>query len=137
MTLRQYLILMSIGTISCWVAWFFVITSLDPNKAGMIGFLFFYISLFLALVGTFSVIGFMVRRKILKDDELVFRHVKKTFRQGILFASLILIVLFLLQMQILTWWVAILLAVLYAILEGIIFTNRKYNNNDYVPKFNK
>jgi len=123
---------MSIGTIICWVAWFFVLTGLDPNAAGFLGFLFFYTSLFLALIGTFSVIGFMIRRKILKDDELVFRHVKKTFRQGILLAALVLIVLFLLQIQLLTWWVAILLAVLYAVVEGIIFTNRKYNNNDYL-----
>ncbi len=132
MTLRFYLILMSIGTVICWVAWFFVLTGLDPNTAGLLGFLFFYSSLFLALVGTFSIIGFMVRRKILKDDELVFRHVKKTFRQGILLSTLVLTVLFLLQIQLLTWWVAILLAVLYAILESIIFTNRKYNNNDYL-----
>lgn len=131
MTLRQYLILMSIGTISCWVAWFFVVSSLDPAQSGLIGFSFFYASLFLALVGTFSVIGFVARKRKLKDDGLVFRHVKRTFRQGILFACLILSVLLLLQLHMLTWWVAILLAILYATLEGIIFTNRKFNNNDY------
>ena len=41
MTLRQYLILMSIGTVVCFVAWFFVILSLDPTQAGFLGFFFF------------------------------------------------------------------------------------------------
>ncbi len=132
MNLRQYLILMSLGTAGCWLAWFFVITSLDPNKSGWLGFIFFYISLFLAILGTISVSGFLIRKKMLKDERLVFRHVKRTFRQGAFLSTLAILVLILLQAQLFTWWVAIILGIFYAIIEGIIFTNRKYRNNDYV-----
>lgn len=131
MTLRQYLILMSIGTILCWVAWLFVVWSIDPSDAGTLGFLFFYISLFLAIVGSFSVFGFLVRRAIIKDDELVFRHVKRTFRQSIFVATLIVFVLFLLAEHLLTWWNLILLLGLCVFLEAIVFTNRKYSNTNY------
>src|SRR3990167_2276274 len=128
MTLRQYLILMSVGAAICWMAWIFVLGSTDPTQAGFFGFLFFYSSLFLALAGTFSVIGFLIKKIILKNDQAVFHHVKSTFRQGMLAATAIILGLILLQTKLLTWWDAILLITLFAAVEGIIFTNRKYNN---------
>lgn len=128
MTLRQYLILMSVGAAICWLAWFFVLGSIAPEQAEFFGFLFFYASLFLALAGTFSVIGFLIKKIILKNDQIVFHHVKSTFRQGMLAAGVIILGLILLQIKLLTWWNGILLILLLAVVEGIIFTNRKYNN---------
>ena len=128
MTLRLYLILMSIGALICWIAWFFVIGSIEPGHAGFFGFLIFYSSLFLALAGTFSVFGFLIKKIILKNDEIVFHHVKNTFRQGMLVAGIIILGLILLQIKLLTWWNCVLLILLIALIEGIIFTNRKYNN---------
>lgn len=130
MTLRHYLILMSIGAFICWLAWFFVIGSIDPTQTKFFGFLFFYLSLFLALTGTISVIGFLIKKIILKEDQVVFHHVKSTFRQGTLTALLIISGLILLQIKLLAWWSAILLVLLFASVEGIIFTSRKYNNRD-------
>ena len=132
MTLRQYLLLMSIGTAICWIAWFFVINNIDPKQAGFAGYIFFYLSLYLALTGTFSVIGFLIRRRLVKSDEIAFHHVRHTFRQGMLISSLILVTLILLQERLLTWWNGILLVILFVILESIIFTNRKYKNKDFV-----
>lgn len=131
MTLRAYLILMSVGALICWLAWFFVLGSVEPQQAGFFGFLFFYSSLFLALAGTFSVIGFLIKKVILKDDQIVFHHVKSTFRQGMLVAGIIIFGLILLQTKLLTWWNGILLILLFAAIEGIIFTNRKYNNKNF------
>ena len=128
MTLRQYLVLMSVGAAICWLAWFFVLGSVDPSQTGFFGFLFFYSSLFLALGGTFSVIGFLIKKIVLKNDQIVFHHVKSTFRQGMLVATVIILGLILLQIKLLAWWNAILLILLFAAIEGIIFTNRKYNN---------
>lgn len=128
MTLRQYLVLMSVGAAICWLAWFFVLGSVDPTQAGIFGFIFFYASLFLALAGTFSVIGFLVKKIILKSDQIVFHHVKSTFRQSILLAAVIIFNLVLLQIKLLAWWNAILLLLLFAAIEAVIFTNRKFNN---------
>src|SRR3989344_8733594 len=120
MTLRQYLILMSVGAAICWVAWFFVLGSVDPSQAGFFGFLFFYSSLFLALAGTFSVIGFLIKKIVLKNDQIVFHHVKSTFRQGMLVAGVIVLGLILLQTKLLTWWNGALLVLLFVAIEGII-----------------
>ncbi len=132
MTLRPYLILMSIGALICWLAWFFVLANIDPEQTGIFGFLFFYASLFLALTGAFSVIGFLIKRAILKNDQALFHHVKSTFRQGMLLAATIIGGLILLQTQLLTWWNAALLILLLVGIESVIFTNRKYNNREFI-----
>ena len=132
MTLKQYLLLMSFTTALCWVVWFFIILNIDPNQAGVGIFLFFYLSLLSALIGTFSVIGFLIKRFLIKNDDLVFRHVKKTFRQSIIISVLIAFSLFLLQKNLLTWWNEIMLILLAGTLEGIVFTNRRFRNQDYV-----
>ncbi|MBU0545988.1 hypothetical protein KKA13_01910 [Patescibacteria group bacterium] len=135
MTLRQYLILMTIGTFLCAFCWVFVMFSFDPTRSGMLGLLFFYISLFFTLVGAFSVLGFLLRRIVIRDDEIIFRHVRRTFRQAVFISCFAITVLLFLQFRLLNWWVAIILGLMYAILEGIIFTNRKHSNADYVSKF--
>ena len=132
MTLRQYLIIMTVATLICWLVWGAVIFLYDPNIAGAISFLFFYASLFLALLGTISIIVFFVRSKIIKNDEVVFRHIKRTFRQGLFFSTFVIISLLLAQKHLLTWWNFTLLLTFYIFLEGLIFTNRKYQNHDYV-----
>ena len=132
MTLRQYLSLMSIATFLCWMAWITVVWYSDPTRANFMGLFLFYFSLFLSIIGTFSVCGFLIQRAIIKNDYLVFRHVKKTFRQGFLTASFVIICLLLLAKDLLAWWNFIILIVLFIFLEMIIFTGRKFQNLDYV-----
>lgn len=132
MSLRQYLMTMAAATILSWCVWILIIFSFDPETTDIIGFIFFYTSLFLSIVGTVSVIGFIVRMKLVRNDELIFRHIKRTFKQGFVLSTFIIAALILLQKNLLTWWNFILLALLYLFIEGIIFTNRKYQNREYV-----
>jgi len=128
MGLRSYLILMAIGTILCWVVWFLIIGNINPDQAGVVGFVLFYLSLFLSLTGTISVIGFLIRKKIDKNDIVVFHHVRHTFRQGLLLSFLILSALMLLQFKMLNWLTGALVVILFLIIESIIFANRKHKN---------
>jgi hypothetical protein len=132
MTLRQYLFLMSLGTLICTVAWLFVIFNIDPNNTDTVSFVFFYASLFLSILGIISVVSLWIKVKFLKSEEVVFRHVKRTFRQGAVSASLVVLLLLLQQYQFLTWWNLIILVVLGILIEAIIFSNRKFSNRDYV-----
>jgi hypothetical protein len=123
---------MTIGTVICWLAWFFVLFNIDPENAGLLGFTFFYTTLFLAVVGLSSVVGFLLKQKKTLQDEAIFRQVKKTFIQGIVLGIFIDLILILRQFHLLFWWNAIFLVILYVLIEGVIFSNRKYHNRDYV-----
>ena len=132
MSLRLYLFLMLIASLLSWAVWVFVLFNISPHGDNLIGLLSFYLSLFMAIVGTFSVVGFMIKRLVMKNDEVVFRHVRHTFRQGILLGMAIVLILFLLSQSLLFWWNAIMLAIFFVFIELIIFTNYKHSNSNYV-----
>ena len=124
MTLKQYLILMSVATAVCWLAWLFVIFNLDPTTAGTLGLSFFYFSSFFALIGTFATLGFWMRELFSKTDEVEFRIVKKTFRQGIVLSVFIILTLFLQQKEMLNWWTGTIILVMLFITEGLVFQTK-------------
>ena len=102
MTLKKYLILMAVMTALCWLAWIYIIFTVNPEITNWIGFNLFYISLFLSMVGTAAIIGFVVRFVALKQA-LAWRLVKEAFRQSFLFSFLIVISFMLLSYDLFTW----------------------------------
>lgn len=124
MTLFRYILTIIISTAFCWVAFLLVIFRIDPIEAGALGFIFFYFSLALSLVGTLSLIGLLVRR-ILYPDELMFRQVAISFRQAVFFAILIIGALFLQSQRLLTWWNIIILIAALSILEFLFISFKK------------
>ena len=123
MSLNKYLIFMGLGALIAWGAWLFVIYGMNPEEAGILVFVFFYLTLFFALTGTFSVIGFFIRKLALKN-ELAFRHVVVSFRQAILFSILIVGSLFLESRGLLTWWNVILFILILTVLEFFFISFR-------------
>ena len=126
MTLRAYLILMTSATIICWLAFGFILWTVNPEITNWVGFLLFYASLFVALIGTAAIIGFLIRFIWLKQ-ELIFNSVKIAFRQSFLFAVLITIVLFLLSKDLFTWLNLILLVIGLSILEFFLISYNSRN----------
>ena len=124
MTLNKYLILMTLTTIVCWGAWISVINTINPIEAGFLGFFFFYSSLLLALTGTLSVIGFFIRKLVLKE-ELAFCHVAVSFRQAILFSILVAGSLILQAKGLLTWWNVLLFILALTVLEFFFISFKK------------
>lgn len=124
MTLKQYLILMSLCAIFCWAIWISVLYLIDPTEAGILGFVFFYLSLFLSLVGTISVIGLLFRMKWGKE-ELIFKTVFVSFRQAIMLSTLLVGSLFLKSKNLLTWWNAVFLILALTILEFFFVSYKK------------
>jgi ABC-type Mn2+/Zn2+ transport system permease subunit len=119
---------MTVGTLFCWAAFVAILFNVNPYSASTLEFIFFFSSFALAVIGTCSVVGFLLRRVFLKDDEIIFRHVKHTFRQAILVAIVLTLLLILQAMRLLTWW-NLPLPILFAIfLETIVFTKRKFSN---------
>jgi len=107
---------MTTGALISWLGWVLVINFIDPTSAGLIGFIFFYLSLFLALTGTITIIGLLIRMRITKE-EFITKEVEIAFRQGMLFSFLIIGLLFLQSQRLLTWWNIILFILALTILE--------------------
>ena len=124
MTLKKYLILMAVMTFVCWAAWTYILFLVNPDITNWIGFTLFYVSLFLCLVGTAAIIGFIVRFVALKQA-LAWRLVKEAFRQSFLFASLIIISCILLSKGLFSWLNLGLLIVGLSVLEFFMLSYEK------------
>lgn len=122
MSTRWYALFMLLGTIICWVALALVIRSTDPTTAPWFIFFFFYASLLLALLGTFTLLGFLWRIWQHREAVVLLRHVRKTFRQGILFAALVTGALYLRAHSWLTWWSILVLLFALVVIESLFLS---------------
>lgn len=115
---------MILMTLVCWAAWVYTLWTVNPEITNWIGFLLFYLSLFLALTGTAALIGFVVRFIALKQ-ELAFRSVKEAFRQSFLFSALIIVSLFLVTKDLFTWLNLFFLIIGLSVLEFFLISYKK------------
>lgn len=104
MTLKQYLTIMVLASILCWTAWVVVIMNVDPFEANAISFLFFYVSLFFALLGTVSLIIFALYHFFSKEEQPLFRYVQRSFRDAFFLSVLTLGLLMLQAWSMLNMW---------------------------------
>ena len=125
MTLSRYLLIMTVATFLCWAAWFLVLFNINPYEASTWSFMAFYISLFLALAGSFTVVGFGLRVWLFKQNDPHFHQVKKTFRHGMIFGALLIIALFLQSQKLLHLWNILLLIFAFAFLEFFFISSPK------------
>jgi len=115
---------MSALTAVCWGIFLFVAGLVDPTTTNWLGFLLFYLALFVSLSGTIALIGFIVRFVALKK-ELVFNLVKVAFRQSFLFSLFIVLLLILKSQYLLNWLNLFLLVIIFAILELFLISYKK------------
>ncbi len=128
MTLRQYLILMTAGTALSWIAVGLIVATVDPDKAPFVVFAVFYASMFLALTGTFSVVGFLLRIVLLRQQLVISRHVAVSFRQSLLLAVLLIIVMYLASRSLLNWWNALTVVAGLTIFEFFFISAKNTDN---------
>jgi len=129
MTLKQYLAVMFFATVVCWIAWGLVITNIDPFQADVLGFIFFYSSLFFSILGTMSIFVFLVRRLFAKGDQPVFRHVKKSFHDAFFISAFLLILLYLQSQNYLHWWNAGVLAGIFLFYMIFLWSAQRTQKN--------
>lgn len=125
MRLKPFIILILLATLLSWISWGFVVVTIDPFFAEPIAFIFFYLSLLVALIGTVSLIFLTVYTKVVPIDAPVYRVVSRSLRDGLMVAVLLVTLLALQGFQLLTIWnigifvVLLLLAVsFYLTLQG-------------------
>ncbi len=126
MTLKKYLSLMILTTLICWASFVYVLNTINPEITNFLGFLFFYASLFLAVSGTASVLGFVIRFWFLKQ-KLAFYSVKTAFRQSFIFGLLIVLSLIFLANNLFTWINIIFLIIILFFIEFFFISYKKNN----------
>lgn len=124
MTLGKYLSVMSILTLICWGIFFFVGSLVDPTATNWLGFTLFYLALFVSLIGTTAIIGFILRFVALRK-ELAFNLVKVAFRQSFLFSLFVVIILILKSQNLFNWLNLLLLVIIFTILELFLISYQK------------
>jgi len=129
MKLRWYLIIMILATAVCWSAFAYVVQTVDPEITNWVGFFLFYVSLFFSIVGSASILGFIIRFIALKN-KLILSAVKDAFRQSFLFAFFIVMVLYLLAKDWFSWLNLALLIVGLSVLEFFILSYSKSEPED-------
>lgn len=116
MTVRLYVTIMLIATLLSWAAWLLILFMVAPDEAGMLGFVFFYASLFLGLLGTVALVGLLIRH-VKTRNKFIVEKVIISFRQATWIALLIVAALVLQSFRLLTWWNAVLVVLIVSFLE--------------------
>ncbi|HBI33898.1 MAG TPA: hypothetical protein DEA43_02710 [Candidatus Moranbacteria bacterium] len=124
MTLTSYLWGIRISTAISFAAWILVIIQMDPQKTGAAGQLLFFVSALLFFSGVFILFFTWMRKKVSGSEDNALAHIGISFRQGILIAILLCLLLILQQYRILTWWDGAL-AVAGIFLVELYFLTRK------------
>jgi len=124
MSLRAYLCVMGFGVVLAGATFFLVLFRVDPATAGWLGLALFYFSLFLTLAGAVSIIGFVVR-VLLHRDEMLSRLVGLSFRQAVLLSALAVGALMLRSRNLLSWWNSIFIILAVTVVEFIFISLEK------------
>ena len=109
---------MTLVSLIAWIAWLIVIHTIDPTKSGFLGFFLFFVTLGISVLSSVTLIGTLLR-VWMKKDQVVYRHVVRSLRQGLILTALFLVALILSGIGLLVWWVLVLLVLIASILELI------------------
>lgn len=124
MSLKKYLLSMTGATLLSWGIFIFLLNFTSPETNAYLIFILFYFSFLLSLVGTFSIIGFIVRQRIFHKS-LAFYSIKTSFRQSFLLSSLVVAILFMLAQNIFSWLNIFLLVAILIIIERLLINENK------------
>ncbi|MEO5927292.1 MAG: hypothetical protein ABIO72_01185 [Patescibacteria group bacterium] len=119
MTFRMYLVLMTIATILSWGAWVLVLNTTNPQEAGTGGFVIFFVTLLLSLVGTLTLFGTAYRVLFLRRSGVMAREVRVAFRHAVFLSIAAILALFLSAQGWLSWWALLLLLVTMSAVEYV------------------
>ena len=116
MSFRSYILLILFSTILCISALTIIIFSINPYEASVLTFVFFYLSLFLSLMGVITIINSVIKKIFIKN-KILFRQISASFRQAVLLSLLITICMALQSQRILAWWNMLLLIAVLSTME--------------------
>ncbi|MBT4209821.1 MAG: hypothetical protein HOE19_02840 [Candidatus Komeilibacteria bacterium] len=125
MSIRSYNLIMLLATALAWFGFFIIIRSFDPTEGSWLVYAMFYSILFLSILGTLSLLGFLSRSLFNKKRGRPRIMAIESFRQAIIFSAVLILALMLQAARILTWWNMALLIILATVVEFVILVFRQ------------
>lgn len=116
MSHHRYLAFIATAGVLSWIAWIVVLLKLNPFESTALALGLFFLSLFLALMSTFTVVGFYFR-VWLNKNEIYYDHINIAFRQGLLLTVIAIGCLAFQLMRVLTWWSGLLFIAAVTLIE--------------------
>lgn len=123
MSLIRFLLILGFGTALSWTAWVLVLTMLDPQTGGLAAIGLFYLSWWLALLGTVTIIGFFARYWLEKDG-VMFRQLSVALRQALLLSAGATVALMLQSRRLLSVWTMLSLIILLFVAESFFLAGQ-------------
>jgi len=124
---------MLLATILAWLGFFIIIRSFDPTEGSWLVYAMFYGILFLSVLGTLSLVGFLSRSIFNRKKGRPRIMATESFRQAIIFSMVLVLALMLQAGRVLTWWNMALLIILATVVEFVILVFRQ-NDSDLGSK---
>lgn len=119
MKIKGFLTGLVLATILAWACLIAVLNYNSPQGNGFGLLILFYLSLFAAIAGIFSIIGIFIRR-ISQGKKSVQKQIKISFRQGLLLSLVLVVALFLQSQQLFHWWSLIILLLVVGFIEWLL-----------------
>ena len=117
--------MMLLATVLAWLGFFIIIRSFDPTEGSWLVYAMFYGILFLSILGTLSLLGFLSRNIFNRKKSRPRVMVAESFRQAVIFSAVLILALMLQAGRVLTWWNMLLLVVLASVVEFVILVFRQ------------
>lgn len=124
MSLSTYLLGIAVSTILCWLSWILTVININPETAGALGFASFFASLFFAIVGTLTLLGFYARLWF-THNQMYYQNIGTSFRQGLFFGSAVISLLVMQAIRLFNWWNGILIIMIFVLLELYFLARKK------------
>lgn len=112
----RYIAIILLAGLFSWMGWILIINKLSPNDNVGIVLALFFLTFFIALGSTFSVLGYYFRLWLFKN-EIFYKHINVSLRQGILLALVSVFSLVFQMLKVLNWWSGMLILVITVLLE--------------------
>lgn len=121
MTLRTFVWGALAGALLGWLVWMAIVLWLDPVQAGSVGFILFFLALFLAVASTAALAGFGMRR-VIGGVAHPSHHVRPSLRQGIFLGVFFDAILVLQLLRLSRWWLTLILIILFLCVEFVFLS---------------
>lgn len=130
MTVRSFLAGSFISLLASAGILFLIISWIDPTKSPALGFILFFLTLFLAVASLASLVGYIARVVVMRHQLPAYR-VRPSLRQGVFLGVFVDLLLFLQLERILVWWVSGIIVLLFVVIE-LVFVS--YDKNSPVHR---